>query len=390
MQARCLSIRSSLAILVLSWGMCQADLCSGQSFLEKLEQAVKNQLEKEPQPGAPVAAPAKPTVMPPKPLVPPIMSVPPQPKPGKSQPPKAAPIPNQPQGSPTNAGPVFLGLEAEETVGGGIGVRVVEVTRNSPAAKAGFKVGDQIVALNGYGIANLDDMVQQLVKTSPGQTVDFLLTRAGRNQKVSALLMDANSAEQSTGASRELISSGPAYLGIKVNDLTDSFRKQFGIGVFRGAAVARVTRGSPAANAGITPGDAIIEAGGVPIDSADELKAWLSTVRPGQLVEVVFYRGTLANAVQIILGIGQGQEASGSSRRVIPPGTVRPANSPLALPPSLESDVPTSSANAHLQALVKKLQIENDLLRKELRESNKTLADTQSKLDQIMQLLKKQ
>ncbi|MEC8555829.1 MAG: PDZ domain-containing protein [Planctomycetota bacterium] len=387
MQAHCSSIRLSLAILVLSWGMCQANLCSGQSFLEKLEQAVKNQLEKEPQPAA---APANPTVTPPKPLVPPIMAVPPQPNTGKSQPSKAAPIPNKPQGSPTNSRPVFLGLEAEETVGGGIGVRVVEVTRNSPAAKAGFKVGDRIVAVNGYGIAKLDDMVQQIVKASPGQTVDFLLTRGGRSKKVSALLMDANLAEQSTGPSRELISSGPAYLGIKANDLTDSFRKQFGIGVFRGAAVARVTRGSPAANAGITAGDAIIEAGGVPIDSADKLKAWLSTVRPGQPVEVVFYRGTLANAVQIILGVGEGQDAGASSRRVIPPGTVRPANSPLELSPSVKRDVPTSSANAHLQALVEKLQIENDLLRKELRESNKTLADTQEKLDQIMQLLKKQ
>ncbi|MEM7560643.1 MAG: PDZ domain-containing protein, partial [Planctomycetota bacterium] len=321
-------------------------------------------------------------------------AVPPQPKPGMGQPTKAAPIRNQPQtqrqGQPTSAGPVFLGLEAEETVGGGIGVRVVEVTRNSPAATAGFKVGDRIVAVNGYGIANLDDMVQQLGKASPGQTVDFLLTRAGRSQKVSALLMDANLAEQSTGPSQELTSSGPAYLGIKANDLTDSFRKQFGIGVFRGAAVARVTRGSPAANAGITAGDAIIEAGGVPIDSADKLKAWLATVRPGQPVEVVFYRGTLANAVQIILGVGEGQQASTSSRRVIPPGSVRPANSPLELSPSVESDVPTSSANAHLQALVEKLQIENDLLRKELRESNKTLADTRAKLDQIMQLLKKQ
>lgn len=390
MQIYCSRIRSGVVLLVLSWGMCQAKLCSGQSFLEKLEQAVKNQLEQEPRTAAPSPTPASPKVAPPKPLVPPITMVPPQPTPGTAQPTKVDPVPNQSQGKPTSGGPVFLGLEAEETIGGGIGVRVVEVTRNSPAAKAGFKVGDRIVAVNGYGIANLDDMVQQLGKASPGQTVDFLLTRAGRSQKVSALLMDANLAERSTGTSQELPSSGPAYLGIKANDLTDSFRKQFGIGVFRGAAVARVTRGSPAANAGIMAGDAIIEAGGAPIDSADKLKAWLATVRPGQPVELVFYRGTQANAVQIILGAGTEQLAGTSSRRVIPPGTTRPAISPLELSPSVESDVPTSSANAHLQALVEKLQIENDLLRKELRASNKTLADTQAKLDQIMQLLKKQ
>lgn len=73
---------------------------------------------------------------------------------------------------------IYLGLEAEELTGGGIGVRVTNITKDSPAWKAGFKVGDRII--NGFAIANLEDMVKQLGKTSPGETVRFLVSRTAQ------------------------------------------------------------------------------------------------------------------------------------------------------------------------------------------------------------------
>src|SRR5690606_15590214 len=84
---------------------------------------------------------------------------------------------------------------------------------------------------------------------------------------------------------------GTAFLGVAASDLSPSFRAQFGISAFRGAAVTTVVSGSPANIAGLRPGDAIVEIGGRPIEFASDLTAWVASARPGQRVEVTYYRG---------------------------------------------------------------------------------------------------
>ena len=96
----------------------------------------------------------------------------------------------------------------------------------------------------------------------------FLVSRAGRNFPLTAVLMDAGLADRIAGQASLGSASqtpgyvaGPPFVGLTVNDLTSSFRNQFGISVFRGAAVSGVAKGSPAYAAGIRAGDAVIELG---------------------------------------------------------------------------------------------------------------------------------
>ncbi len=75
-------------------------------------------------------------------------------------------VPNADAAVPDNGG-VYLGLEVEEITGGGIGVRIAALNENSPAWKAGFKVGDLLQAIDGHAIANIDGVADRLKRVVP-------------------------------------------------------------------------------------------------------------------------------------------------------------------------------------------------------------------------------
>ncbi len=207
--------------------------------------------------------------------------------------------------------PGYLGLEAESLSGGGIGAKIVAVTENSPAWKAGFSVGDVVQGINGFAIANLDGMVDQLARRSAGESVKFLVTRGGKNIELTAVLQNAALAGRingplPVGPATSMISpnaNAPGWLGLVVVDLSMAFRQQFGTSAYRGAAVTRVMPGSPADIAGIKPGDAVVQLDGASIETARELSSWVARSRPGQLAEILVYRGNTPRRVQLVIGI---------------------------------------------------------------------------------------
>jgi membrane-associated protease RseP (regulator of RpoE activity) len=237
---------------------------------------------------------------------------------------------------------IYLGLEAEELTDGVAGLRVAAVTRDSPAWKAGFQEGDRIVGINDYSITQMSDMVEQLGKTRPGQTVKFLITRAGRTRELVAVLISAAMADQLLSQPMESADDS-AWIGLVVHDLTPSFQQQFGLAAFRGAAVSQVARNSPAQRAGIQAGDAITQIDGVPVDSAEDFVRWLQKSRPGDQVDLVVYRGITRIPMQIVL--------ASEPRPQLSPPSFRPpsARSPVARsgrrtpPPPPQPSPPQSS-----------------------------------------------
>lgn len=357
----------------------------GQGFLEKLEAAVREQLNQRnastggQEPTAP-AAQELPSILEPQAATPDASQVPPVP----------APVGAVPGENQAPSGRIYLGLEAEEPVGGGIGVRVAALTPQSPAWKAGFKEGDRILAINGFAIAKLDDMAAQLAKTAPGQVVRFLVSRGGRHTELKAVLMDADLASKTIGGSSPSAGADvPAWLGVMVNDLTGSFRQQFGITVFRGAAVTRVSNGSPAAKADIRAGDAIIEAGGKPIERAADLMAWMTSVRPGQKVELMVYRGSRPRVVTVVMEVSpEDRVPPRATSRMPVPNQPYAGGIDVLPPPASVPAGPPSEAAPDANDVVTQLRRENEQLRVQLAEAQKRLLDTQNRLDQILKELK--
>lgn len=343
-----------------------APVCSGDSyvyaqssFLERLEATVREQLSnsstvdsndqnlasEEELPSPPSAAEDKTQVSPPSILE------------------DNAPVPSPtgvsaPQTGtanvPPQSGRIYLGLEAEEIAGGGIGVRVSRVTENSPAWKGGIRVGDRISGVNGFAITNLDSMAEQLGKTAPGETVRFLVNRNDRNLQLVAVLMDAGLATSiaggplpigqrpGSGSALSLDGSQPPgtdigapWLGLSFADLTAEFRRQFGLSVFRGASVTSVAKQSPAAKVGIMAGDAITSIDGLPIENSRDLMLWLDTARAGQTVQVGYQRGTLPRTATVTLEVTPEMRSANRPAAAAAGRARADANAPPA-PPTLD------------------------------------------------------
>jgi serine protease Do len=71
-----------------------------------------------------------------------------------------------------------------------------------------------------------------------------------------------------------------ARLGVTVEPVTPEMASQLGVAA-AGVVVRRVTDGSPAAEAGLRPGDVITEANRHPVKSQDDLRRAVDAVQPG-------------------------------------------------------------------------------------------------------------
>ena len=110
-----------------------------------------------------------------------------------------------------------------------------------------------------------------------------------------------------------------AYIGVTTQDVTPGMAKRFGIKAPRGALVARVEDGTPAARAGIRGGDqtetynglaitfggdVIVSIAGVSVRSSEDVSRIVTEqLRAGQAVDVVVLRdGTERRTIRVALG----------------------------------------------------------------------------------------
>ncbi len=93
------------------------------------------------------------------------------------------------------------------------------------------------------------------------------------------------------------------YFGASTRDFTPERADRMHVPFVAGALVDGVTRGSPAAVAGLEPGDVIVEVGGKPIEGYRRLLSVVGLYRPGEKMKVAFVRhGQRAEAVVTLAG----------------------------------------------------------------------------------------
>jgi S1-C subfamily serine protease len=203
----------------------------------------------------------------------------------------------------------------EPLAGGGIGLAVVEVAPQSPAWKSGFRVGDRLIGIGGEAVTTIDRFADSLQSFGPGVPIKFLVQRQGRSVNLTAILQDRALAQRIQGnllepntrrpavpyqpISGSLVQEGGMVLGVSVSNLSEAFRQQFGIPVYRGASVSEVVVGSPAELAGIRPGDCIVEIDGRMVLFAEDVVEATRATSPGQSMVIGFYRGLQKMRVEV-------------------------------------------------------------------------------------------
>src|SRR5262249_7955787 len=100
-----------------------------------------------------------------------------------------------------------------------------------------------------------------------------------------------------------------AWLGVAIQKVTPEIAQSLGVEPPRGALVAEVTAGAPAAAAGIKPGDVITRYDGTPIDEHAALPMLVASTPVGKTVPVEVVRDGTARTLEVTVARQAGDEA---------------------------------------------------------------------------------
>lgn len=173
---------------------------------------------------------------------------------------------------------VFLGLVA---VDAGDRIRVTQLYPDSPAAKAGLQIGDQITAIDGTAISQFDALLDQIREKRPGNAIKLTIVRGDDQKDVEITL---TTRPESVG--------GPAssvWLGVS--------------GETRGAkaVLTQINAEGPAAKAKLQTGDAITALDDRPVESFSGLVDAIRGRQAGEKVKLQVVRGSETLTVELQL-----------------------------------------------------------------------------------------
>jgi serine protease Do len=147
------------------------------------------------------------------------------------------------------------------------GALVAKVEPDSPAAKAGIKVGDVILKMNGNEIQDAGQLSSAVGTTTPGDKVQLDIWRNGKSMRLDATVGNASNGVE-TASNDGNGASSQARLGLAVRPLSPDEKREAGISA---GLVVEEAQGHAAA-AGIQPGDVVLSVDGTPVESVNQLR----------------------------------------------------------------------------------------------------------------------
>lgn len=180
------------------------------------------------------------------------------------------------------------------------GALVAEVVPEGPAAKAGIKGGDVITNFAGKAVKDSRHLKLAVANVAPGTKVPVEINRDGKTLTIN-VSVTKNTPDKSPARAGGRNRGGPSadqedtgtLNGVGVADIDPQTRREFDMpDRLRGALVTSVEPESPAAAAGLQPGDVILEINRKPVKGAeDAIKLTEKTESKKTLLRVWNQRG---------------------------------------------------------------------------------------------------
>ncbi|HYP08064.1 MAG TPA: DegQ family serine endoprotease [Bryobacteraceae bacterium] len=176
-------------------------------------------------------------------------------------------------------------LSAELAAGLGLkdtkGVLVGDVDPNGAAARAGLRPGDIIRKIDNDEVNNPNALRNRVAMTDPGTEVTITIVREGKEQQLKVKLGELRASAAGTSQEDDPGPEGGGRLGVAVQPLTPDVARQLGLrSNVTGLLVRDLAPDGPAAEAGVQPGDVIVEANRQPTRSTADLQRVLANRGP--------------------------------------------------------------------------------------------------------------
>jgi serine protease Do len=173
------------------------------------------------------------------------------------------------------------------------GAIVAQVTPDSPASRGGLHTGDVISQLNGQKIVNGSALQVAVSEMAPGTKISLGVLRDGKANTLNLTVGEFHG--NGENAKNDGQEDGPqnGKLGLAVSDLTPEARQQANVpDEVHGVVVQNVRPASPAEEAGIQPGDVIMEVNRKPAESASQFVNEVHQNRDGKdLLMLIWSKG---------------------------------------------------------------------------------------------------
>jgi len=159
------------------------------------------------------------------------------------------------------------------------GALVADVVEGGPADKAGIERGDVIVTFDGKDISESDDLPYVVASTPVGKTVTVEVIRKGQRKSIQVEIGEQEEEERPQPASE-----ARPNLGLSVREITPELARNFGLSETSGVVIVEVQPNSPAQEAGLAPGDLILEIDQVEVKDLEQFNKMTEDYKAGDTI----------------------------------------------------------------------------------------------------------
>ncbi|MEP6670627.1 MAG: M6 family metalloprotease domain-containing protein [Chthoniobacter sp.] len=221
----------------------------------------------------------------------------------------------------------YLGVDVEANSNGQLSI--VDVAAGSPAKVAGLQRGDRLRLVDKQSVGTVDEFRNVLLAHVPGETVTLGVERDGQPLTLAASLA-AQSHPKKLAERRAVLG-----LGMAATESED------------GIAIRSVQPDSPAAVAGLKPGDVLVKVNDASLGIALAVTDALADKEPGDTVHLTYRRDGAESQVTVKLAPSPTEDTRNNAPPPLPPwkkDTYRLAVVPIEFPDVKHNDaIPTSA-----------------------------------------------
>jgi Do/DeqQ family serine protease len=164
------------------------------------------------------------------------------------------------------------------------GVLVSDVMQGGPAESAGLRPGDVITELAGARITDVPELQRRVASVSPGESIVLNVLRDQRPVSVTVKVGEM------PGEETTLAVGADENLGLVVESVGPELAEQLKLPVAHGVVVTEVDPDSPAAKAGLQPGDVVLEINREPVDDLVTFRKLVGRARSGEGMRLYVHR----------------------------------------------------------------------------------------------------
>ncbi|MCD4817468.1 MAG: PDZ domain-containing protein [Candidatus Cloacimonetes bacterium] len=170
------------------------------------------------------------------------------------------------------------------------GVLVKKITEDSPAEKAGIKVGDIVLKLNNEKIYTTDQLRKMIGMFEADETINISIKSGKKTKNIKVKL--AKKEEKGK----------KAFLGVILQEISPKEFKELNLKENYGVKIEKIVEGEAAEKAGLKEDDILQKIENDKIYTADQVSKMLQNYKPNQKINVLVSRAGKEKNAQVVLG----------------------------------------------------------------------------------------